>query len=91
MENEMMMTLMNIAPIAIMVLIFYFILYRPQKKAQRVHEEMLNNLKIGTKVVTIGGIFGTITTIGKESVRLKIAERVEIDIARNSISRIADK
>ena len=89
MDNEMAATLANFMPIALMLLIFYFLLYRPQKKAQKEREEMLGSLKVGSRVITIGGIYGTIVSLGDEIIRLKIAENVEIEIARGSINGVA--
>ena len=89
MANETAAALMNFAPIALMLLIFYFLLYRPQKKAQKERQAMLDSLKVGVRVITIGGIYGTITALTDEIVTLKIAERVEIEMARGSISGVA--
>ena len=91
MANETAATLANFMPIALMLLIFYFLLYRPQKKAQREREEMLSSLKVGSRVITIGGIYGTIVSLTDEIVILKIAEKVEIEIARGSVNGVADK
>ena len=89
MENELAATLANFMPIAIMLLIFYFLLYRPQKKAQKERQEMLDALKVGSRVITIGGIYGTIVSINDEIIKLKIAEGVEIEIARGSVNGLA--
>ena len=83
MDNESMAAIANFAPIALMLLIFYFLLYRPQKKAREARDAMLSALKVGNRIVTIGGIYLT-----DEIVTLKIAERVEIEIARGSISGV---
>lgn len=91
MANETAATLANFMPIALMLLIFYFLLYRPQKKAQREREEMLGSLKVGSRVITIGGIYGTIVSLTDEIVILKIAPNVEIEIARGSVNGVADK
>lgn len=88
MENESMAALGSFAPIAIMLLIFYFLLYRPQKKAREAHDAMLAALKVGNRVVTIGGIYGTISALTDEVVTLKIADKVEIEVARASISAV---
>lgn len=88
MESESMAALGSFAPIAIMLLIFYFLLYRPQKKAREAHDAMLSALKVGNRVVTIGGIYGTISALTDEIVTLKIADRVEIEVARASISAV---
>ena len=91
MANETAATLANFMPIALMLLIFYFLLYRPQKKAQKEREEMLGSLKVGSRVITIGGIYGTIVSLTDEVVNLRIAPNVEIEIARGSVNGVADK
>lgn len=90
MANETAAALANFAPIAVMLLIFYFLLYRPQKKARQERDEMLSSLKVGSRVVTIGGIYGTITALTDEIVTLKIADKVEIEMARGSINGVAE-
>ena len=91
MDNETAATLANFAPIALMLLIFYFLLYRPQKRAQKEREEMLSSLKVGSRVITIGGIYGTIVSLSDDIIVLKIADKVEIEIARGSINGVANK
>ena len=51
------------APILLMVVIFYFMLWRPQKKQQKRRQEMLDGLRNGAKVITAGGIYGTIVAL----------------------------
>ena len=89
MENEMAAIVANFAPIALMLLIFYLLLYRPQKKARQERDAMLSSLKVGNRVITIGGMYGTITALTDEIVTLKIADNVEIEMARGSISGTA--
>lgn len=91
MGNETVAALANFAPILLMLLIFYFLLYRPQKNAQKQREAMLNSLKVGNRVITIGGIYGTIVSLTDEVVHLKIADNVEIEMARGSISNVAEE
>ncbi len=90
MENETAAALANFAPIALMLLIFYFLLYRPQKKAREERDAMLSSLKVGSRVITIGGIYGTIVGLTDDIVTLKIAENVEIEMARGSINGVAE-
>lgn len=90
MENDAMVAFANFMPIILMVLIFYFLLYRPQKKAREAHDAMLSSLKVGSRVITIGGIYGTIVSLTEDIVRLKIADNVEIEIARGSINGAAE-
>ncbi len=81
-------TLATWGPIAVMLVIFYFLLYRPQKRAQKEREEMLDSLKKGIRVVTIGGVYGTISELNEKIVKLKIADKVEIEVARGSIGSV---
>ena len=73
-------------PIVVMIAIFYFLLYRPQKKQQNRRRAMLDNLKKGDQVITIGGIYGTIEELGDKSLKLKIADGVVIEVVRSSVN-----
>ena len=85
---EMLSQLQQFWPIIIMIDIFYFLLWRPQKKQQRRRQEMMNSLKVGTKIMTAGGIYGTITGIQKDVLELRIADQVVISVSRNAISQV---
>lgn len=65
--------------------VFYFILIRPQQKRQKEHKELVTSLKVNDEVITAGGIFGTITRVKDNSVWLKVADKVEIEILKSSI------
>lgn len=86
MNPEAMGMLASYGPILIMVVIFYFLLYKPQKKEQKRRKEMLDNLKKGNRVMTVGGIYGEITDIKENIVKVKIADKVEIEVARASVN-----
>ena len=73
-------------PIVVMIAIFYFLLYRPQKKQQNRRRAMLDNLKKGDQGITIGGIYGTIVELGDTSLKLKIADGVVIEVVRSSVN-----
>ncbi len=73
-------------PIVVKIAIFYFLLYRPQKKQQNRRRAMLDNLKKGDQVITIGGIYGTIVQLGDTSLKLKIADGVIIEVVRSSVN-----
>lgn len=70
---------------AVILGIFYFIVIMPMKRRQQKVAEFLAALKEGDKVVTSGGIYGTITRVGEQALQLQIAERVRIDVSRNAI------
>jgi preprotein translocase subunit YajC len=75
-------------PIILMFVIFYFLLIRPQQKKAKSHQEMINNLKKGDRVITSGGIYGLITNIDETTATLEIAEKVRIKVTRSSIAGI---
>lgn len=70
------------------VAIFYFLLIMPQRKQQKQQREMINSLKKGDKVITIGGIHGEIVDIDEEDLKLRVADKVEIKFNRNAIQRV---
>ena len=80
-----------VLPVLIMVIIFYFMLYRPQKKQQKKRQVLLDNLKKGQKVLTIGGIHGEIVTLSEDTVVLQVAEKVEMTFARSAIAQVLGK
>jgi len=77
-------------PIILIFVIMYFLIFRPQMKRQKEQKKMIDSVKKGDKVVTIGGIFGTVTGVKEKenSVYLKIAENTKIEIAKTSIAKI---
>jgi len=85
MSPEMIQMLASYGPILLMVVVFYFLLYRPQKKEQQRRADMLSNLKKGDRVVTTGGMYGTITSLDAKKVTLKVAEKVEMDFLRTAV------
>jgi preprotein translocase subunit YajC len=72
-------------PFALVLAIFYFIILMPMKRRQQKVADFLSGLKEGDKVVTSGGIYGTITKINDQALQLQIAERVRVDVSRNAI------
>lgn len=84
--GDTMAMLNSLWPFVLMGGIFYFMLYKPQKKEQQKRQDLLNSLKEGDEIITIGGIYGTITAISEKRVKVKVAEDVEIEMARNAVS-----
>lgn len=68
-----------------MVVIFYFLLIRPQRQQAKTRQELLGALKVGDKVITTGGIYGEITEIKDKSLRVKIAKDVILRMDRSGI------
>ena len=78
-------------PILLMVVIFYFLLWRPQKKQQKERANLLGSLKKGQKIVTIGGIYGEIVELDDEKVKVQVSEKVELTFARSAIANVLSK
>ncbi|MBN1154206.1 preprotein translocase subunit YajC [candidate division KSB1 bacterium] len=75
-------------PIILIFLIMYFLIFRPQMKRQKEQKKMIESVKKGDKIITIGGIFGTVVGVKDNSVILKVSENTKIELARTSIARI---
>ncbi len=77
-----------IVTVVLMIAIFYFFLIRPQSKRQKETEKMLAALKKGDKVVTIGGIHGTVTSTKEKTVVLKVDDNTKIEFSRTAIASV---
>jgi len=77
--------LLQIVPFVLILGIFYFIILLPTKRKQQKVDEFLKNLKVTDRVITTGGIYGQITRLDDQKVKLQIADKVQIDVARASI------
>jgi preprotein translocase subunit YajC len=78
----------QVLPILAIGLVFYFIVIAPANKQRRKTQEMLGSLKKGDRVVTSGGIYGTIQGVEAEVVYLKISENVKVKVARSAITGV---
>ncbi len=78
--------LASLIPILLMFVIFYFILIRPQQKQARKHQDFVRNLKSGDRVVTSGGIHGTVTGLTDSTITLEIADKVRVKVSRSAVS-----
>lgn len=75
----------QLIPFALVLGIFYFVILLPMKRRQKKVQEFLAALKVGDRVVTTGGIFGSITKISDQSIQLQIAPNVRVDVSRAAI------
>jgi len=78
----------NFLPIVAIGLVFYFLVIAPANKQRKKQQEMLSTLKKGDRVLTTGGIYGTIQGVEPDAVYLKIAENTKVKVARSAISNI---
>ncbi|MDD3987937.1 MAG: preprotein translocase subunit YajC [Candidatus Omnitrophica bacterium] len=80
--------ILNLLPLVLIFVIFYFMLIRPQKQKEKDHQKMLSNMAKNDEVVTGSGIHGTIINVKEKTVILRIDENVKIEIEKNSIAFI---
>ncbi|MEJ2672694.1 MAG: preprotein translocase subunit YajC [Deltaproteobacteria bacterium] len=80
-----------VVPMIFMVVIFYFLLIRPQQKKAKEHKALLDNLKKGDRIISSGGIIGTIVNIDEQVVNVEIADKVRIEMGRPYIAGFAPK
>ena len=85
-------SLVTLAPTAVaMIAIFYFFLIRPQKKQENETKKMLAALKKGDKIVTIGGIYGTVSSVKENSVVVKVDDNAKIEFTKSAISKVINE
>ncbi|HET9472536.1 MAG TPA: preprotein translocase subunit YajC [Steroidobacteraceae bacterium] len=77
--------LVQLIPFALVLAIFYFVILLPMKRRQKKVQEFLTALKVGDKVVTSGGIYGSIAKLSEEAIQLQIAPNVRVDVSRAAI------
>ncbi|MDF1849264.1 MAG: preprotein translocase subunit YajC [Verrucomicrobiales bacterium] len=78
-------------PMILIMVMFYFILIRPQRKQQKAQEEMRKNVRVGDKVVSIGGIHGLVSGMTDKTVSVKIADGLSIKFDRSAIASVESK
>jgi len=78
----------TVVMIASMLAIFYFLLLRPQQKQKQDRERMLASIKRGDRVVTTGGLHGTVTGLSEHTITLRVADQVKLEFDRSAIGRV---
>ena len=78
-------------PFVLVFVIFYFLLIMPQRKKQKKHQETVNQLKSGDKIITSGGIHGTVMGVQEDKIELRIASNTKIDISKNAVAAVLGK
>lgn len=77
----------QLLPFIILIAIMYFIIIRPQQKAAKSHKEMLEALKKGDKIVTLGGIISTIYKVEEQFLSIKINDDVIVKVTKDAVAR----
>jgi preprotein translocase subunit YajC len=81
----------SLLPLVLIFVVFYFLLIRPQQKKQKQHREMLEALRRGDRIVTAGGIVGTITKANETELTVEIADAVKVRVMRAMVSDVLAK
>jgi preprotein translocase subunit YajC len=83
--------IMQIAPLILIFVVFYFLLIRPQQQARKKHMELIANLKKNDIVVTSGGLIGKVKSVADDEVRVELAPNVDVRVVRGTISEVRSK
>jgi preprotein translocase subunit YajC len=73
-------------PFVLIFVIFYLVVFAPMRKRQKKHAEMLGQLKAGDRVITSGGIHGTVVGVSDQVVQLRVADQVKIEVSKSAVS-----
>jgi preprotein translocase subunit YajC len=80
--------LIQFLPLVFILVIFYLVVFLPARRRQKKLEEMISNLKSGDKIVTTGGIYGTIVGFKGDRIQVRVAENVKVEMSRNAITAL---
>lgn len=78
----------SLIPLVLIFVIFYFLLIRPQQKRAKEHKNMIDNLKKGDKIITSGGIYGIIESVGTNTVTIKAGENVKMKLGKSYVAAL---
>ena len=77
--------------ILVLLALMWFLLIRPQRRRQLEQQRMIDSLRIGKEIVTAGGLYGTVTEVAGDEVRLEIADGIEVRVAKRAIAGIVSE
>ena len=80
----------TLLPFVLMFGVLYFLILRPQIRKQKSQQKMIDELKKGDEIVTSGGIHGVITNLKDDTLSVKIAENVKVELTRSAVSRVKE-
>lgn len=83
--------LVTLLPLLLIFVVFYFFIIRPQKKREEERKDMIDAVKKGDKIVTTGGVHGTVTQVDDDSVLAQVDSNVKLRIDKNAIANVAGK
>jgi len=80
--------ILSFLPLILILGIFYLIVFLPARRRQKKLQDMIENLKVGDKIVTSGGIYGRIVGFKDDRIQLRVAENVQIELSRNAVTAL---
>ncbi len=83
--------LVNLAPFALILVVFYFLLIRPQQQRLKAHQAMIGGVKKGDVIVTTGGLIGKVRAVADDELRIELGPNVEARVVRSSIAEVRNK
>lgn len=83
--------IMQVLPLVLVFVVFYFLLIRPQQQARKRHMDLIAALKKGDVVVTSGGLIGKVKSLQEDEVRLELAPNVDVRVVRGTIAEVRSK
>lgn len=75
-------------PILLLLALTYFVLVRPQRRRQQQQKEMLSELKVGSEILTAGGVYGTVQTLGDDELTLEIAPGTSVKLDKRAVAMV---
>lgn len=84
-------TFMSLLPMILIIVVFYFLLIRPQTKRAKEHRAMVAALEVGSEVVTQGGILGKVTEVSDQFLTVEIADGVQVKVQRHTVAQVLPK
>jgi preprotein translocase subunit YajC len=81
--------LMSFLPLILIFVIFYLVMFLPMRKRQKKHQAMLQALQKGDRVITSGGIYGTVVSAEGDVLTLRVADNVKLQVARSAVAGLA--
>jgi len=88
MQPQAVNPILNLAPLILIFVIFYFMLIRPQRQKEKEQQKMLKNLNKNDEVVTLSGIHGTIVNVKEKTITLRIDDNVKIELEKNCVAYV---
>ncbi len=76
---------------AVMGVMFYFLLVRPQQRQRKEHDRLISNVKSGDEILTTGGIYGIVTNVKDKEITVKIADNVKVRLAKSAIAGVVKR